>query len=129
MAKKSSGARLGLVALASAVAGAYFMYGKNGDKNRKKVKSWMFKMRGEVMDNLEKLKDFDKLSYNKVVDEAARHYRALKQVDKKEVDQMVGELKGHWKNISEQVLKNLKKTAVAKKKPAKKKKSVSKKQK
>ncbi|PJE64348.1 MAG: hypothetical protein COU90_02760 [Candidatus Ryanbacteria bacterium CG10_big_fil_rev_8_21_14_0_10_43_42] len=122
MAKKSTteGVGIGLAALAAAAAGAYFLYGKNGVKNRKKVKSWMFKMRAEVQDNIEKMQDVSKESYNRVVDETARHYSALKQVDRKELDQMVRELKGHWKSISSQVMKNIKTVKPAKKKTAKK---------
>ena len=123
MDKKHEGIGLGLTALAAAAAGAYFLYGKDGVKNRKKVSSWMFKMRGEVQENIGTLMEVNKTSYNKVVDDVARHYKALKQVDKKELDQMVRELKGHWNSISAQVIKNVKTSKPAKKRKAAKKKT------
>ena len=39
MGKAAKG--IGLAALAA--AGAYFLYGKNGKKNRKKISGWMLK--------------------------------------------------------------------------------------
>ena len=49
---------LGLAAItAAAAAGAYFLYGKDGAKNLKKIKSWSLKAKAEVLEKLEKAKD------------------------------------------------------------------------
>ena len=49
------GIGVGLTTAAVAAVGAYFLYGsKDAPKNRKKVKSWALKAKGEVLEVLEK---------------------------------------------------------------------------
>ena len=44
---------VGIAALAAAAAGAYYLYGSDKSaKNRKHIKSWMLKMKAEVMDKI-----------------------------------------------------------------------------
>ena len=38
--------------LAATAIGTYFLYGKEKIKNRRKVKGWMLKVKGEVLENL-----------------------------------------------------------------------------
>ena len=101
--KKASGVGVGLAALAAAAAGAYFLYGKNGAQNRKKVKGWMLKAKGEVLEQMEKMKDVSQDKYNTVVDRVGDKYKNVKNVDPDEVAQMVKELKGHWSSIMSQI--------------------------
>lgn len=90
----------GLAALAAAAAGAYFLYGtKEGSKRRAQVKGWMLKMKGEVLDRMEKLKDVSEDTYSEMVDKVARTYEGMKQVDPVEVAALAKTLKGHWSNI------------------------------
>ncbi len=100
-AKKVAGMGLGLAAVAAAAAGAYFLYGEKGVKNRKRVKGWALKMKGEVLEGLEKAKEMNERTYRKVVDDVIHRYN---NIDKKELAQMAGELKGHWRNISKQIM-------------------------
>jgi len=109
------GAGIAAVA-AAAAAGAYFLYGKNGSKNRKKIKGWMLKAKGEVLDQMEKAKELTEDSYNSVVDKVAQKYQAVKDIDPTELQQLAKELKGHWKSIKSQLSPKPK----AKKKVAKK---------
>ena len=52
------GIGVGLTAAAVAAAGAYFLYGSKGAaKNRKVVKSWAIKAKGEVLEAIEKAED------------------------------------------------------------------------
>lgn len=88
-----------LAAAAAAAAGAYFLYGKNGAKNRKKVRGWALKAKGEILENIESAKDMSKESYEKLLAEAQKRYSAMPHVDKKELKQMMNELQGHWKSI------------------------------
>jgi uncharacterized protein HemX len=107
-AVSAKGAGFGLAlaaAAAAAAAGAYFVYGKDGAKNRKKISSWALKAKGEVLERLEKMKEVDQQAYAKVVDAVTARYAAVKGVDKAELAQMVRELKGHWDSIAKQIAK------------------------
>lgn len=92
-----------LAALAAAAAGTYFLYGKHGAKNRKKIKGWMLQAKGEILDRMEKMKDVSEDSYRQVVDNVKKKYQAVKNVDPAELEQMVKELKGHWTSIKKQI--------------------------
>ena len=101
-----------LVAAAAAAAGTYFLYGEKGAKNRKIVKGWILRAKGEVLERIENLKQIDEDTYNKVVDTVAKRYQAMKNVDTTELAKMVEELKSHWKSISKQIMpKELKRSA------------------
>ncbi len=102
--------------LAAAVAGGYFLYGKDGAKNRKKIKSWMLKAKGEVLEQMEKGKEMTEETYHNVIDKVSQKYQAVKNIDPTELQQMTKELKGHWKSIKSQ----LSPKAKSKKKVAKK---------
>lgn len=108
---------VGLAAVAAAAAGAYFLYGKEGAKNRRKVKSWMLKMKAEVLEGLENAKEVNEKTYRKVVADVTRRY---KNVDKKELAEMARELMGHWRNISKQIMVTVPKKSPAKKRSTKK---------
>ena len=97
-------------ATVAAAAGAYFLYGKDGSKNRKMVKGWMLKARGEILEQLENLEEVSQKNYQQIVDQVAKNYRALRNVDKIELAQMVAELKAHWDVISKD-LKNSRKSS------------------
>jgi hypothetical protein len=90
---------LGVGAVLAAAAGAYFLYGKDGAKNRKKVKGWMLKAKGEVLDKIEKAKDINEETYHQIIQSVAKRYEAIKTVDPAELAALIAELKAHWKNI------------------------------
>ncbi len=97
------GVGVGIAAVvAAAAAGAYFLYGKNGAKHRKQLKSWMVKMKAEVMEGIEKLKVVNQAAYEAVVDEAAKRYAKIKNVSPKELAALAKEMKGHWRSISKE---------------------------
>jgi hypothetical protein len=112
MAKKSIGKDIaigaGIAAAVAAVAGAYFLYGaKDAAKNRKKVKAWSLKAKGEVLEKLEKLSDINEEIYHKIVDEVSAKYQKIKDIDQKDIENFVGELKSHWKKIEKEVKKKI----------------------
>lgn len=91
---------LALGALAALTAGAYYLYGtRDGAKRRENIKGWTLRAKGEVLEKLENLKDVNQDSYNALVDNVVKKYRAVKSVDKEELDELVDDLKRHWKNI------------------------------
>ncbi len=107
--KGKVGMGLGLAAVAAAAAGAYFLYGtKEGAKRRKQMKGWTLKMKGEVLDRIEKMEDISEDAYNKVVDTVAKGYKGVKSVDPVEVAALASELKKHWSNIKKHLNGNSK---------------------
>lgn len=98
-------AGLSLAALAAAAAGTYFLSGKKGAKNRKKIKGWMLKAKGEILQEMEHMNSMREDIYHHTIDAMAHRYQLLKNVDKKELDQLVKELKGHWKHIKKDIAK------------------------
>lgn len=102
--KTVAGVGVGLALVAAAAAGTYFLYGtKEGTKKRKKIKGWMLKAKGEILEQIENLKDLNEKVYREIVDTVADRYRKLKNVDTKELDSMVKELKSHWKHIQKHI--------------------------
>ncbi len=106
-----SGLKLGLALAAATAAGYYFIYGKNAPKNRKKFRGWMLKMKGEVMERMEKMKDVNEDVYQDTIDTVAKKYTVLKDVSADELAQTVKELKGHWKSIKNEIAPKPKKIA------------------
>lgn len=110
MARKNNAnhtkAGLGLAAVAAATAaGAYFLYGsKHAAKNRKKVKGWALKAKGEVLHRMENAKsDITEIDYKGIVDSVVERYKKLKDVNLTEVEALRNELKSHWKNIAKEM--------------------------
>lgn len=99
---------VGLTAAAVAAAGAYFLYGsKNAPKNRKVVKSWALKAKGEVLEALEKAEAMTEKEYKSLVDVIAGTYALVQGATKGEISDFKKEMKEHWAKIE--------KSAVAKK--------------
>ncbi len=88
-------------AFALAAAGYYF-FGPNGKKNQKKLAGWTIKMKGEVVEKLEQLKEVSEPVYNNVVDAVAMKYAKLK--DEEEVATLAKDLKKHWKSVTKDFL-------------------------
>lgn len=86
-------------AAAAAAAGAYFLYGKDGAKNRKAVRSWMLKMRGEVLEKMERMREIDEKAYRNLVREVGEKYRRIKGMQPAEVAAVMKELTDQWKHI------------------------------
>lgn len=99
MAKKNSkemAVGAGVAMLAAAAAAGYFLYGKNGAKNRKKVKGWMLKAKGEVLEQLERMREVNQTAYHEAVEKVMARYRSM---DVKEIEELSRELKGYWSKI------------------------------
>jgi len=112
-------AGMGLAALAATAAGAYFLSGKKGAKNRKRVKGWMLKAKGEVLQEMEHMKNMSEGTYHDTIDAMSERYKILKNVDEKELNHLVNELKSHWKHIKKDL--KVKPKKASKKKISKKK--------
>lgn len=97
-----------LVGLTAAAVGAYYLYGHHdAKKNRKHVKGWMLKAKGEVLEELEKVGNVTEAGYNSTVDAVLKKYNELKHIDTKEIDELMKEMKSHWVGIKKSVSKKL----------------------
>ncbi len=110
---------IGLTAAAVTAAGAYFLYGsKNASKNRKKVKGWALKAKGEILEALEKAEDITEEEFNNLVTGAAKMYGTVKNASKGEVADFKKEMTAHWNDLKKN--KAVKKIATKTKTQAKK---------
>lgn len=116
----------GVAALAAA---SYYFFGPEGKKNQKKMKGWMIKMKGEVVEKMENAKEVTEAAYHQIVDTVAAKY--LKGVTGDEARMYVDVLKKQWKGIAasfapkkkaaKKAVKSVVKKAAPKKSAAKKK--------
>lgn len=86
---------------AAAAAGIYFLYGsKDAKKNRKVVRGWALKAKGEVLEKMEQVKgELTQENYNNIVDTVMNKYRKVKAEHGDDIDLLVKDMKSHWNNI------------------------------
>ncbi len=106
--------------VAAATVAAYLLFGPNGKKNRKIAKGWMIKMKGEIIEKIEDIKDITEPVYKNIVEKVSSKYASLKNIDKVEFAKVVSDIQKGWKNVSKKSKKPTKKK-MAKKSSAKKK--------
>ncbi len=108
MAKKKSdisnaqklGLGVGLTAAAVAAAGAYFLYGsKSAPKNRKKVKSWALKAKGEVLEALEKADKMTQGEFDALVEGVMKTYGKVEKLSKTELSDFKKEMGENWSGL------------------------------
>jgi gas vesicle protein len=109
----NTGAVLGLAGLAVAgIAGAYLFYGKDGAKNRKKVKTWTLRAKADILEKLEKAKEVSEETFHNVVDEiSAKYGEKIKDINPADVLLFTKEIKKHWKDIKSELTPAPKKIA------------------
>lgn len=94
------GIGVGLTTAAVAAVGAYFLYGsKDAAKNRKKVKSWALKAKGEVLEALEKAEKITESEFKELVDGVATAYGKSKKLSKKELAEFKKEMSDNWQEL------------------------------
>lgn len=92
-------AGVGLAAIAA--LGTYFLTGKKGAENREKISGWMLKMKGEVLEKVEEVKEINQEEYYKIVDEVSAHYATLGKVSADELKHLKEDLKNAWEHIKQ----------------------------
>mgnify|MGYP000550013970 CR=1 FL=1 len=104
----------GVAALAAA---SYYFFGPEGKKNQKKMKGWMIKMKGDIVDKMEDAKDMSEAAYHNIIDTVSAAYQKNSKVAATDVADYVAILKKQWRGISGSLKKPAKKavTKVAKK--------------
>lgn len=94
------GIGFGLTAAAVTAAGAYFLYGsKKSSQNRKKVKGWVLKAKGEVLEALEKAESITEEEYKALVEAASGVYGTVKSATQGEVKDFKKEMNDHWATL------------------------------
>jgi hypothetical protein len=97
----SAGAIAGGVATVAALsAAAYVMFGPDAKKNRKVIKGWAVKMKGEIIENLEKAKDITEPVYHNIIDKVSSKYAKAKDMNQEELEALVKDVKKHWKTMT-----------------------------
>lgn len=91
----------GLTALAAVAA--YWMYGKR-KKEKTSARGWMLKMKGDVVEKLEDIKECNRDAYNQAIDQVAHHYRKVKKVGEEELKGLVRDLRMDWREFSHKVM-------------------------
>ncbi len=102
--------------IAALGAAAYVLFGPDAKKNKKKIKGWAVKMKGEIIEKLEEAKEVSEPVYHNVVDKVSEKYSKLKNIDSKEVEEAVAEIKKHWKAMVKDAKPKAKKKVVKAKK-------------
>jgi hypothetical protein len=91
---------LAVVAGIGALAGAYFLYGTDaGKKKRKEVKGWMLKAKGEVLEKIENIKDLSEDKYQGAVASVMKKYEGLREKYGEDVSVLYKELMSYWNHI------------------------------
>ena len=105
---------------ASALLGAHFLFNtEKGKKSLKHLKSWSFKMKGELLEKLEKAKEIDENTYSRIVDELSAKYQKIKGMTVEEISEITKELKSNWKKIKDEAKKTQSLSGGRSKSPAK----------
>lgn len=86
-------------AAAAASAGAYYLYGPEGRQHRKKVRGWMLKASGEVMEKAEKLKEIDEGRFDTLLEQMEKKYKKVRAIDNKDIAKLRRDLKAQWKHV------------------------------
>jgi len=102
--------------VAALSAAAYVLFGKEGKKNRKAIRGWAVKMKGEIIEQFENAKEITEPAYNEIIDNIQAKYAKLKNVDQVELANTVAELKKHWKAIKKEAVGKKPKAKTVKKK-------------
>ncbi len=104
--QKNSEVKVGLAvgvagAAVAALAGALFLYGTDeGKKTQKKIKGWAVKAKGEVLEQIENVKNIDKEKYIKIVDKMVKKYKGKAKDGGVEIESLAKDLKKHWNLIA-----------------------------
>jgi len=86
--------------LAGLAATAYFFFGPKGKKHRQHAASWAIKMKGEVVEKLEKAREITEPIYREIIDTVAKEYKKGKKASQPEIEALARDLKKHWKSMS-----------------------------
>lgn len=99
--KEIIGIGAGVAALGAA---AFILFGPEGKQNRKAIKGWSVKMKGEIIEKFEEAKELTEPIYHKIIDDAQAKYAKVKKIDQEELNKVVSDMKKHWKTIKKEAV-------------------------
>lgn len=105
-AKTILGIGAGVAAISAAV---YVLFGPQGKKNRKIIRGWSVKMKGEIIEKFENVKELTEPVYHDIISRVESKYAKLKNIDKEELSKVVSEIKKQWGVIKKTASKKIKK--------------------
>jgi len=112
----TGGEMVGIGATVAAMgAAAYVLFGPDAKKNKKVIKGWAVKMKGEIIEKLEDAKEISEPVYHKIVDTVSAKYAKAKNVDAADLEMAVAEVKKHWNTMMKDMKPKKKAKAKAKK--------------
>lgn len=98
--KSSVGSAIAVgVSVAAATAAAYLLFGPDAKKNRKIVRGWAVKMKGDIIEKFEKTKDLTESAYHNIIDQVSAKYAKVQGVDTSEIETIAKDARKHWKTI------------------------------
>ncbi len=103
---KVIGAIAGIAAISVAT---YLLAGPNGKKNRKDLKAWMVKMKADVAEKIEDMKEVSASKYHDIVDEVANKYSKMENIKPADIKAEVLNLKKEWAKMTKSGKKTVKK--------------------
>lgn len=86
-----------ILGVLAALGVSYLIKKKMSHSSKMKVKGWMWRMKGEIMDRFENLKDKSSEAYDEIVDEVAEKFEDLKNIDREDVERFAERLKRKWR--------------------------------
>lgn len=101
-ANKSNVVKLAVLgaSLAGLAATAYFFFGPKGKKHRQHAKAWAIKMKGEVVEKLERAREITEPIYREIIDTVSKEYQKGKKASQPEIKELADDLKKHWQSMS-----------------------------
>jgi hypothetical protein len=99
---KSNAVKLAVAgaSLAGLAATAYFFFGPKGKKHRQHAKAWAIKMKGDVVEKLERAREITEPVYLEIIDTVAKEYEKGKKASRPEIEALAKDLKKHWRSMS-----------------------------
>jgi hypothetical protein len=85
--------------LASAAVGAVYFYGKNKKKTQEKLRGWVLKVKGEVMERVASAETLTRSRYNEFIDAAVEKFSDKKHIAESEAEKLRENLKARWGEI------------------------------
>lgn len=86
-------------AVAALAAGAYFFNSDQGKKHAKKMKGWMVRMKGEVLEKIEDIEEVSEPVYREIVDTVANAQIVANKIPRSEILTLATDLKRQWNAI------------------------------
>jgi acyl-CoA reductase-like NAD-dependent aldehyde dehydrogenase len=89
--------------LGAAAVGAVYLYGKNKERVQQRLRGWMLKIKGEVMEQVAKAESLTREDYEAIVDDAVDKYKDKKNKAAEQFEQTRQQLKAQWEEIHEEI--------------------------